>query len=602
MTTSKPATQAFTLHFPQLDRDIASHAGETIYQSARRSGVRIIGACGGRGTCGTCQVQVVDGKINDAGEKARPAAKKTRWVRACQVTPKSDCTMEIAARSLAPVVRAEFDAGEAVEILSLDAAVVSRDISVPQATLADNLSDLDRVIRALAMPPPTVDLASARQLPTALRGGDWSLRAYFREDELIAFSPVGRRTLGLAVDLGTTNVAGFLVDLESGARLASLGIENPQVAWGADVISRMNHAIQGPAKAAELRQAATTAINALAHDLCFSIDASATDIVDVAICGNTAMHHLLLGLPVRQLGRAPFVAAVRDAMDVKARDLDLTACPGAYVHMAPNIGGYVGSDHVTALVATQEHWQGGITTLVMDIGTNTEISLIHRDVIMSASCPSGPALEGGHISCGMRAAEGAIERVTVADGRLKIRAIGNRPPVGLCGSGVIDAMAALRQTGVLDDGGRIAAAHPDIAEVDGMRVAVLAPGVTFTQHDVRAVQLAKAAIRTGIELLLRDRGLAEDDIELVVIAGAFGAYIDVGSAIAIGLLPTLPLDRFTQVGNAAGLGVRQLLASRKTRAQARELALQCRYVELSTRGDFQKTFLHNIGFKKRRAP
>ena len=602
MTTSKPATQAFTLHFPQLDRDIASHAGETIYQSARRSGVRIIGACGGRGTCGTCQVHVVDGKINEAGEKARPAARKTRWVRACQVTPKSDCTMEIAARSLAPVVRAEFDAGEALEILSLDAAVVSRDISVPQATLADNLSDLDRVIRALAMPPSTVDLASARQLPTALRGGDWSLRAYFREDELIAFSPVGRRTLGLAVDLGTTNVAGFLVDLESGARLASLGIENPQVAWGADVISRMNHAIQGPAKAAELRQAATTAINALAHDLCFSIDASATDIVDVAICGNTAMHHLLLGLPVRQLGRAPFVAAVRDAMDVKARDLDLTTCPGAYVHMAPNIGGYVGSDHVTALVATQELWQGGITTLVMDIGTNTEISLIHRDVIMSASCPSGPALEGGHISCGMRAAEGAIERVTVADGRLKIRAIGNRPPVGLCGSGVIDAMAALRQTGVLDDGGRIAAAHPDIAEVDGMRVAVLAPGVTFTQHDVRAVQLAKAAIRTGIELLLRDRGLAEDDIELVVIAGAFGAYIDVGSAIAIGLLPTLPLDRFTQVGNAAGLGVRQLLASRKTRAQARELALQCRYVELSTRGDFQKTFLHNIGFKKRRAP
>jgi uncharacterized 2Fe-2S/4Fe-4S cluster protein (DUF4445 family) len=202
----------------------------------------------------------------------------------------------------------------------------------------------------------------------------------------------------------------------------------------------------------------------------------------------------------------------------------------------------------------------------------------------------------------MRAAEGAIELVTVADGRLKIRAIGNRTPVGLCGSGVIDTMAALRQTGVLDDGGRIAAAHPDIVEADGKRMAVLAPGVTFTQHDVRAVQLAKAAIRTGIELLLRDLGLAEDDIELVVIAGAFGAYIDVGSAIAIGLLPTLPLDCFTQVGNAAGLGVRQLLASRKTRAQARELALRCRYVELSMRDDFQKTFLHNIGFKKRRAP
>ena len=601
MTTSKPAAQTFTLHFPQLERDVTTHTGETIYQSARRSGVRIIGACGGRGTCGTCRVQIVAGEIDEASDKRLAAEKKTPWVRACQVTPKSDCTMEIAARSLAPVVRAEFDAGKAVEILPLDAAVTSRDVKVPEATLSDNLSDLDRVIRALAMPFATVDLAAARQLSAALRGGDWSVRAHIRAGELIGFSPARGATLGLAVDLGTTNVAGFLIDLESGTRLVSLGIENPQVAWGADVISRMNHAIQGPQGAAELRQAASTAINALAHDLCFSIGASTADIADVAICGNTAMHHLLLGLPVRQLGRAPFVAAVRDAMDVKARDLDLTACPGAYVHMAPNIGGFVGSDHVTALIATQELWQNSSTTLVMDIGTNTEISLIHRGDILSASCPSGPALEGGHISCGMRAAEGAIERVTVADGRIKIGVIGNRQPVGLCGSGVIDTMAALRQTGILDDGGRITGVQPDIAEVDGKRVVVLAPGISFTQHDVRAVQLAKAAIRTGLELLLRDRGLAEDDIERVVIAGAFGAYIDVASAIAIGLLPALPLDRFSQVGNAAGVGVRQLLASRKTRAQARELALQCRYVELSTSGDFQKSFLHNIGFKPRRA-
>src|SRR6202142_2072126 len=443
MTTRKPAAPAFTLHFPQLDRDVASHVGETIYQSARRSGVRIVGACGGRGTCGTCQVHVVDGKIHDAGEKALLAAKKTRWVRACQVTPKSDCTMEISARSLAPVVRAEFEDGEAIEIQPLDPTVVSRDINVPQATLTDNLSDLDRVIRALATPLPAVDLAAARQLPATLRGGDWSLRAHIRDQELIGFAPVGHRTLVLAVGLGTTNVAGFLVDLESGARIASLGIENPQVAWGADVISRMNHAIQGPVGAAELRQAASTAIKALAHDLCFSIGAATADIVDVAICGNTVMHHLLLGLPVRQLGRAPFVAAVRDAMDVKARELDLTVCPGAYVHLAPNIGGFVGSDHVTALLATEEHWRGGTTTLVMDIGTNTEISLIHRGDIMSASCPSGPALEGGHISCGMRAAEGAIERVGVEDGRIKIDVIGNRKPVGLCGSGVIDALAAL---------------------------------------------------------------------------------------------------------------------------------------------------------------
>lgn len=593
---SGAASAPFRLGFPQLEREIASRDGETIFQAARRSGVRIIGACGGRGVCGTCRVQVVEGDVEAVGPKRLG---KTEWVKACQVRPQSDCTVQIAERSLAPVVRAEFEAGETVEILPLDPAVISHDISVAEATLADTLSDLDRVSRALPAAPRTIDLHAARQLPAALRGGHWSLRAHSRNGELIGFAPAGRRPLGLAIDLGTTNVAGFLVDLESGTRLASLGIENPQVAWGADVISRMNHAIQSAEGAAELRQAASTAISAIAHDLCASIGGEAADIVDVAICGNTAMHHLLLGLPVRQLGRAPFVAAVRDAIDLKARELELATCAGAYVHVAPNIGGFVGSDHVTALLATEELWRNAATALVMDIGTNTEISLIHRGEIISASCPSGPALEGGHISCGMRAAEGAIERVSVVDGRLSIKTIGKRQPAGLCGSGVIDALAALRQAGILDDGGRIGSSHPDIAEANGARVAVLAPDVTFNQHDVRAVQLAKAAIRTGVELLLRERGLQEDDIALVVIAGAFGSYIDIANAIAIGLLPTLPLDRFKQVGNAAGAGVRQMLASLKARARARELAQFSRYLELSTRGDFQKTFLANIGFKSR---
>jgi uncharacterized 2Fe-2S/4Fe-4S cluster protein (DUF4445 family) len=496
-------------------------------------------------------------------------------------------------------VRAEFDAGETVEVLRLDPTVVGQDVCVPEATLADTLSDLDRVSRALTPPPFRVDLSAARQLPSVLRAGRWSLHAHLRDGELIGVAPVGRRTLGLAVDLGTTNVAGFLVDLASGTHIATLGIENPQVAWGADVVSRMNHAIQGDAHAAELRQAVSAAINAVAHDLCASIGAETTDIVDVAICGNTAMHHLMLGLPVRQLGRAPFVAAVRDAMEVKARELDLGFCPGAYVHVAPNIGGYVGSDHVAALLATEEIWRETATALVMDIGTNTEISLIHHGAVTSVSCPSGPALEGGHISCGMRAAEGAIERVTVEDNRLAIETIGKRKPVGLCGSGVIDALAALRQTGITDERGRIGAEHPAIVEVDGMRAVALAPGISVTQHDVRAVQLAKAAIRTGIELLLRENGLEEDAIALAVIAGAFGSYIDVGNAVAIGLLPDLPLDRFKQVGNAAGAGVRQMLASRQARARARALAAACRYLELSTRDDFQKAFLHNIGFRKR---
>jgi uncharacterized 2Fe-2S/4Fe-4S cluster protein (DUF4445 family) len=397
------------------------------------------------------------------------------------------------------------------------------------------------------------------------------------------------------VDLGTTNAAGFLVDLESGVRLASLGIENPQVAWGADLISRINHAIRVPGGGEELRSAAIAALNALAHDLCLAVGARTEHIVDVAVCGNTAMHHLLLGLPVNQLGRAPFVAAVREAVDLKARELGLAVCPGAYVHLAPNIGGFVGGDHVTTLLATMSHWGAVRTSLVMDIGTNTEISLIHDGARLTASCPSGPALEGGHISCGMRAAEGAIERVTHTHGRIVAKTIGGKRAVGLCGSGVLDALAVLRRTGIVDERGRLAAGHADVEEAAGRRAARLAPGVMLSQDDVRAVQLAKSAIRTGTELLLREAGLQAADLECFVIAGAFGAYIDVRSGIEIGLFPDLPAARFEQVGNAAGVGAQYMLASKKARARARELAEGCRYLELSTCADFQKIFLKHIG-------
>jgi uncharacterized 2Fe-2S/4Fe-4S cluster protein (DUF4445 family) len=593
------------LAFPQLDRSISTQAGETIFQCARRNGLRVIGACGGRGTCGTCSVLVTQGEVRHsnghiiAAHGAEAHRRRPRWLRACQLSARSDCTIEVAERSLAPIVRATIEAGDSVETLPLDAAVVNHDVNVPEATLSDMRADADRVAAVLPQPFVALDLAAARQLPAVLRDNNWSLRVRLRDGEAIDFAAPKTHTLGLAVDLGTTNIAGFLVDLTSGARIASLGIENPQGSYGADVISRMNHAIGGAAAAQELREAAVTAINALAHDLCRAVGAVTGGVVDVAICGNTAMHHLLLGLPVRQLGRAPFVAASRAALDLKARDLGLSTAAGAYVHVAANIGGFVGGDHVAALLATEPQWSAATTGLVMDIGTNTEISLIHRGEIMATSCPSGPALEGGHISCGMRAAEGAIERVTFAAGAIKIAAIGKHRPVGLCGSGVLDCIAALRAAGLLDDRGRLSGPPAAIQETEGLRAVVLAPGVQFTQNDVRAVQLAKAAIQTGVELLLKEAGLGEGDIERVIIAGAFGAYIDIESAIAVGLLPDLPLDRFEQVGNAAGVGVRQMLASRQARARARALAERCRYIELSTRSGFQKVFLNNIGFKSR---
>jgi uncharacterized 2Fe-2S/4Fe-4S cluster protein (DUF4445 family) len=586
------------LRFPQLEREISARADESVFHSARRGGVRIVGACGGRGTCGSCMVRITEGEFDRLNSAApTPVAQSRRkWQRACQIVPHSDCDIEVSARSLAPVVRAEFEAAGQMEMLPLDAAVHDLELKVPPATLSDPRSDLDRLNDAAGGALQGIDVVAARRIPGLLRSGDWSLHARMRAGVAIDVAPAGSHTLGLAIDLGTTNVAGFLVDLRTGARLASLGIENPQTMWGADLISRINYAIRDAAAAEELRVAAVSAINVLAGDLCRAVGASHTEIVDLAVCGNTAMHHLLLGLPVRQLGSAPFVAALRTSDDIRARDLGIDVAPGAYLHLSPNIGGFVGGDHVTALLATEERWQGVRTALVMDIGTNTEISLIHDGQLQSASCPSGPALEGGHISCGMRAAEGAIERVSLRDGRIAVRTIGDEEPVGLCGSGVLDTLRVLLQAGIIDWRGRIAVGHPDVGEDRHGRYAVLAPGVHFGQGDVRAVQLAKAAIRVGVELLADAAGLKEGDIERFIIAGAFGAYIDVESGIATGLFPDLPRERFEQVGNAAGLGVRRMLASRRARIRAAELGRTSRYVELSTRADFQRRFLHQISF------
>jgi uncharacterized 2Fe-2S/4Fe-4S cluster protein (DUF4445 family) len=591
-------TNTYRLRFPHLDREIPTVEEETLFQSARRHGVRIVGACGGRGTCGSCVVRIDEGEVSHVNGET---VNRRKWHRACQLSARSDCSLEVAPRSLAPVVRAEADSATR-ERLPLQSALRSRDLRLPAASLQDNRSDHDRILSAVGDAGLSIDLAAARQLPGLLRSEphapEWNLRAIEREGELIGFVPTGAPMLGLAIDLGTTNAAGFLIDLESGERLASLGIENPQVAWGADLVSRLNHAVRGETEARELHSAAIEAINALAHDLCYGVGRSAGDILDVAICGNTAMHHLLLGLPVRQLGRAPFVAAVRGGMDLKARELGLQVASGAWVHVAPNVGGFVGSDHVTALLATEDTWSGCRTALVMDIGTNTEISLIHEGRLSSASAPSGPALEGGHISCGMRAAEGAIERVRIENGQLRVETIGGKKAIGLCGSGVLDTLATLHDGGLVSDQGRLAKGHEAIVQHQGKRAVRLAEDVFFTQDDVRAVQLAKAAIRTATELLLDEAGLKDQSIERFIIAGAFGAYVDIDSGIRIGLFPRLPRERFLQVGNAAGIGIRRMLASTSARERASSLAESCRYMELSSRSDFQKRFLHHIGFPK----
>lgn len=586
------------VHFAGLDRVVEVVGGETLLQCARRTGMRMVGACGGQGACCSCAFRVVSGKVEflDGNVDDRLSFERDgQWMRACRIRPVTDCVVEVAPRAFAQVVRTDAEADDDGAAFSFSPLVTSFDVEMAAPASADDGGDLERLLNILGKERiRCCDLGALQQLSPMLRENDWRLRACERDGELIGVASVGKRLLGLAVDLGTTNVAAYLIDLETGARLASLGLENPQVAYGADLISRMNHAIRVSGGHRELQTAAVDAITALATDLCSTVSASPDEIADITLCGNTAMHHLLLGLPMSQLGRAPFVPAACTALDIKTRDLGIPVLPGACLHVLPNIGGFVGGDHVATLLATEKHWTEG-TSLVVDVGTNTEISLIHHGAIVTASTPSGPALEGGNISSGMRAAHGAIERVRFSSGELQLEVIGGGIPVGICGSGVVDALAALSRAQIIDRRGRIRPGHPAVRETGDRRECLLAPLVAFTQEDVRAVQLAKAAIRTGIDLLIREYGLAESDIDRVVIAGAFGVYLDVQSCIRIGMFPDIPRERFTQVGNAAGAGVRMTLTSRDAREKARELAVRCRHFELSTQPDFQKVFMKRIG-------
>jgi uncharacterized 2Fe-2S/4Fe-4S cluster protein (DUF4445 family) len=441
----------------------------------------------------------------------------------------------------------------------------------------------------------TIDPEAVRQLSQqAPRPGH--VRVSVRGDEVVAFGPWPGAQLGLAFDIGTTKIAGYLVALDQGTTLAARGVLNPQAAYGEDIITRLANARDLPSHWRKLQEVVIKSLNELAAGLCAEAGAKPEDVVEAVLVGNTAMHHLALHLPIDQLLRPPFVPAAAGALDLKARDLGLAIAPGAYVHCLPNVAGFVGADHVAMLLATQALWVDK-TALAIDIGTNTEVSLISGGEITCVSCASGSAFEGGHIKHGMTAGPGAIERLRITRNMVEYQTVGGTPPTGICGSGIIDAVAGLYAAGIVATSGRMQG-HPRVRVTDGQREFVLAggkgrgtaPAITVTQHDVREIQLAKGAIRTGIQVLLQSKKIAEADVELVVLAGAFGSYLDPASAVTIGMLPQLPLDRFCQVGNAAGAGARMTLVSTARRREAADLARRIEYIELATVPQFMQIF------------
>jgi uncharacterized 2Fe-2S/4Fe-4S cluster protein (DUF4445 family) len=472
-------------------------------------------------------------------------------------------------------------------------SVLTLDAHLSAPTLDSPTSDDANLWASLGLPAGRIDLQIQQSLSQTVRDLNWDVRVGLRGEEVIALGAPGTKWLGLAVDIGTTKIAGYLIDLESGKTIASKGMMNPQISYGEDVISRIVAASKSTENAIKLQSLVVDTLRQLAVDLCGEAGARPEEIVEAVVVGNTAIHHLFLRLPVKQLGLAPYIPAVRSSMDIKAREIGLKIAPGAYVHLLPNIAGYVGADHVAMLLAIRID-EAEKTTLAIDIGTNTEICLKHRGRLTSVSCASGPAFEGAHIKFGMRAAPGAIEHVRLTAERLEIQTIGGGAPVGICGSGLLDVVAQLRLSNVIDRGGKMQA-HPRVRNQNGMTEFVLTEragqdAITISQKDVRELQLAKAAIRLGIQALVSAAGITEDDIKQILIAGAFGTFIDVQSAITIGMLPALPLERFKQVGNAAGTGARLALISESQRARAQQIAVQDGYIELAAVPNFNRKF------------
>ena len=589
----------FTIGFEPVGRRGEGSGEQSLLDCARQLNVDLVSICGGSGICGRCKVQVISGDVSERTEDEKSQLTERELAQncrlACRTFPRSDVTINVPLESLTALQRTQVEGLDLeVEpeplIRGLDARLSPPSLGAPEA---DDQNLWAALTAQHGVSAGSIDFKVQQTMSSQLRTANWHVRVGMRGNEIVALGTPVARWLGLAADIGTTKIAVYLADLESGKTLATKGFMNPQISYGEDVVTRIAAAGKSPENARILQSLLVDGMNEAAASLCSEIQADPSDIADAVMVGNTAIHHLFLRLPVQQLGMSPYVPAVRSAVDIKARDIGLQIAPGAYVHLLPNVAGYVGADHVAMLLATQISESPDVV-IAIDIGTNTEICLNCRGRLTSVSCASGPAFEGAHIKYGMRAAPGAIEHVRLYGGKLDIQTIGGESPAGICGSGLLDAVAQMRRNNVLESTGRMVR-HPLVRSRNGINEFVLVERadnepITVSQKDVRELQLAKAAIRVGVRALVEAAGLTEDTIDQVILAGAFGTYIDVESAIEIGMLPALPPDRFRQVGNAAGTGARLALISRSQRALAQKIALRAGYIELGRIPEFRRKF------------
>jgi uncharacterized 2Fe-2S/4Fe-4S cluster protein (DUF4445 family) len=590
--------------------------GVTVFDAASWNGIAIDSTCGGHGTCKKCKIRILGGGAEVSPLDARafsPDELRDGWRLACRAQAATDLQIEVPPLVTRPKA-ATVGVGRQV---ILRPAAQKRYLELAEPSLSDQRTDIERILDAVDDLELRADLGVVRSVGQVLRAADFKVTAVILDDVLIDVQPgdTTARLYAVAFDLGTTTVVATLLDLATGTPLAVASMLNKQQPFGADVITRISAVMMEPGTLTTLAGLASETLAELTADVCGQAGVDAADVCEVALAGNATMTHIALGIDPEPLGVAPFIMAAREYPEVlAAADLGLPVHPRARAFLFPAFGAYVGGDITAGLLASGMD-RDSRTRLFVDIGTNCEIVLGNRDWLLATAAPAGPAFEGAAIRCGMRAADGAIEVVSMTPAGVKLGVIGDAEPAGLCGSGLVDAVASLVGVGLLDRSGRFvpedqaAGIAPGLAGrltmLGAERVFVLhwlgepgdvARSIYLSQRDVRELQFAKAAIATGWNILLAEAGLGPGDIQQVLLAGSFGSYLSPGNAIKLGLVPRLPVLRVVSAGNVAGEGAKMALLSVRERAGALALQEEVRYVELSDRSDFNDAFVDQLQF------
>lgn len=585
--------------------------GDNLMECLNKAGLMEKAECGGRGVCGKCIVKVHSGDFAPAteGEKFDQFCGSGE-ILACRSHIQEDAVIELGdshddvSRKIHLSIANEVDATEPI--------VRKIYIEMEKPSLRDQLSDIERVLNKL---PGKTQFAPGvlYGLPSVLRTADFKVTCALVDDELIAVEAgdTTAHSYGFIIDIGTTTVAIYLVDLTSGNAVDAYGLANPQRVFGADVLSRITEA-STPEGLDKLHHLVLDGISDAMRNLCARKGIAKDHVYHIVVVGNTTMSHLFLGVNPANLAMAPFVPGYRPSLTLKALRLGLPMQQEGYVHLLANISGYVGSDTLGVAMATKPWEQKGVS-LAVDIGTNGEILLGYKGWVLACSAAAGPAFEGAHIKQGMRAGVGAIEKVSLKDGKVTLGIIGNAAPKGVCGSGLIDAVAELLDAGILTPKGNFvsdqaAASNSLVLRLrtgdDNIREFVLAyageygntKDIVITQKDVRELQLAKAAIAAGIEILLKEAGLDTSKVDRLYLAGAFGNYLDKEKAVALGLFPGITAEKIIPIGNAAAKGAGLCLVSSAQRKMSNRIAKFIKPVELSSHPDFNTLWIHAMKF------